>query len=119
MAQSPHQKSGERRKHCQKMDRLHLDLVGPLSVPSAHGSCTYFQSGIDVGTRHSFVNVLKSKSDVLTVSKALISTLEVDSETTSKCLRTDGGGEYVSAAWQHFSHEKGFVHELTAPYRYG
>ena len=70
---------------------------------------------MDVGTRLSFVNLLKSKSDALTISKALISALEVDRETTLKCLRTDGGGEYVSAAWQNFSQEKGFLHELTAP----
>lgn len=60
--------------------------------------------------------MLKSKTDALTLSKALISALEIDSETILKSLRTDDGGEYMSPAWQHFSQEKGFAHELTAPY---
>ena len=116
MAQSPHKHESETSQHCKKMDRMHLDLVGPLGIPSAHGSCSYFQSGIDVGTRLSFVNLLKAKNDALSVSKVLIQALETESETPLKSLRTDGGGEYVSAAWSEYVKTKGISHELTAPY---
>ena len=76
MAQSPHKHESETSQHCKKMERMHLDLVGPLGIPSAHGSCSYFQSGIDVGTRLSFVNLLKAKNDALSVSKVIIQALE-------------------------------------------
>ena len=116
MAQSPHPAENEDSQKCGKLDRIHLDLVGPLSLKSHHGGYSYIQTGIDVGTRLSFVNLLKSKGDALPVSKAAIAALEVESDTNLKSLRTDGGGEYVSAAWKQYAQVKGFTHELTAPY---
>ena len=116
MAQNPHKHVDESAKECGKLDRLHLDLVGPMAATSRHGSFTYFQAGIDVGTRLSFVNLLKRKSDALAVSKIAIAALEVESKTNLKSLRTDGGGEYTSAAWQSYVQEKGISHQLTAPY---
>ena len=99
MGQTPHKHVDESTMECGKLDRLHLDLVGPMAATSRHGSFDYFQAGIDVGTRLSFVNLLKRKSDALTVSKVAIAALEVESNTNLKSLRTDGGGEYTSAAW--------------------
>ena len=78
MAQSPHKHVHDDNQQCGKMDRVHLDLVGPLTVISAHGAYSYFQAGIDVGTRLSFVNLLKKKSDALAVSKVAIAALEAD-----------------------------------------
>ena len=98
------------------MDRIQLDLVGPMGVPSKHGGHIYFQTGMDIGTRLSSVSLLKSKSDALRVSQASIEALEVESNTKLKSLRTDGGGEYTSAAWKSFADQKGFTHQLTAPY---
>ena len=116
MAQSPHHANSEDSQNLAKMDRIQLDLVGPMLVPSKHGKFTYFQSGMDVGTRMSFINLLKSKSDALKVSKTTIHALELESQTKLKSLRTDGGGEYVSAEWKVFADEKGFTHQLTALY---
>lgn len=116
MAQTSHKHVDESAKECGKLDRLHLDLVGPMAATSRHGSFNYFQAGIDVGTRLSFVNLLKRKSDALAVSKVAIAALEVESKTNLKSLRTDGGGEYTSAAWQSYVQEKGISHQLTAPY---
>ena len=116
MAQSPHQHVNEDNQRCGKMDKIHLDLVGPLAVISAHGAYSYFQAGIDVGTRLSFVNLLQRKSDALAISKVAIAALECEAKTNLKSLRTDGGGEYVSAAWKQFVQDKGIRHELTAPY---
>ena len=98
------------------MDKIHLDLVGPMAVHSRHGSFQYFQAGIDVGTRLSIVTLLRKKSDALTVSKVAIASLEVEAKTNLKSLRTDGGGEYTSAAWKSYVQDKGISHELTAPY---
>ena len=72
MAQLPHRKVGEGTEACHKMDRIHIDLVGPLAVPSAHGEFSYFQSGMEVGCRLSIVNLLKVKSDALSVSKVTL-----------------------------------------------
>ena len=116
MAQSPHDANSDDSQNLAKMDRIQLDLVGPMGVHSKHGGYTYFQSGMDIGTRLSFVSLLKSKSDAFLVSKASIEALEVESNTKLKSLRTDGGGEYSSAAWKDLADKKGFTHQLTAPY---
>lgn len=116
MAQSPHDFASETSQHCTKFDRLHLDLMGPLGLPSAHGSCSYFQTRTDVGTRLSFVNFLKAKSDALLVSKVLSQALETKSKTNLKSLRNDRGGECVFAAWNNCVQIKGISYELIAPY---
>ena len=72
MAQGSHKPNKDKPESCQKLDRLHLDLVGPMRVPSEHGQFMYFQSGIDVGTRMSFVSLLKTKGEAFKASKPLI-----------------------------------------------
>ena len=99
MSQSPHKHVSESTEACYKMDRIHLDLAGPMAVASHHGGYLYFQSGMEVGCRLSFVNLLKHKRDALAVSKVAIVALESESGKSLKSLRTDGGGGYVSAAW--------------------
>ena len=49
-----------------------MDLVGPLVVVSANGGYQYFQSGIEVSTRVSFVSLLKKKSEALEVTRDLV-----------------------------------------------
>ena len=92
MGQSPHKAVGDDTHSCHKMDRVHLDLVGPFAVSSAHGGYTYFQSGIEVATRLSFVNLLKKKSEALEKSKIAFGHLENESGLKLKSMRTDGGG---------------------------
>ena len=45
-----------------------------------------------MGTRLSFVSLLKKKSDVLAISKVAIAALESEANTNLKSLRTDGEG---------------------------
>ena len=71
---------------------------------------------MEVGCRLSFVNLMKRKIDALDVSKVAIAALESEARKSLKSLRTDGGGEYVSAAWGQYARQKGITHELTAPY---
>ena len=116
MAQLPHARIVEERGGVQVMDKMHLDLVGPMAVKSMNGGYTYVQTGIEVASRLSFVSLLKNKSEALKVSKVLIKSLEVESGKPLKILRTDGGGEYASQEWKDFAGESGLTHELTAPY---
>ena len=116
MSQLPHQRVSESTSDCHKMDRVHLDLAGPMAVASHHGGYSYFQAGMEMGCRLSFVNLLRHKSDALAVSKVAIAALESDSGQSLKSLHTDGGGEYISVAWGEYTRGKGIDHQLTAPY---
>ena len=115
MAQRSHKPNNEESTDCAPLDRVHLDLVGPMAPSSKHGGYTYFQSGIDVGSRLSFVSLLRTKGEAFAAYKPLITALEVEARTNLKTLRTDGGGEYISGEWKAFAQEKGFQHQLTAP----
>ena len=42
--------------------------------------------------------------------------MEVEARTNLKSLRTDGGGGYIYREWKAFAKDKGFQHQLTAPY---
>ena len=86
-----------------KLDRIHLDLVGPFLTRSANGQYEYFQTMIDAGTRVSCVSLLKRKSEALVQTQALITALEVDSGQKVKVVRTDGGGEYSNAHYRRRS----------------
>ena len=119
LSQSPHKSISESTLNCtEKLDRIHMDLVGPISVVSHHGGFRYFQSCIEVSTRLSVVSLLKNKSEALTVSRVVIAQLESESGKRLKTLRTDGGGEYNSTEWRAFATIPGheFDHQFTAPY---
>ena len=116
MARGSHKAHTIQPEACQKLGRIHLDLVGPMSTVNKHGQFMYFQSGIDVGTRMSFVSLLKSKGEAFDASKPLITALEVEARTNLKSLRMDEGGEYISHEWKAFAKDKGFHHQLIAPH---
>ena len=119
LSQSSHQPESVSTKMCkQKLERVHMDIVGPIAVLSNHGRFQYFQSSIDVATRYSVVSLLKLKSDALSAAKKSLSMLESESGNRLKSLRTDGGGEYTSSEWKAYSEMPGheFDHQTTAPY---
>ena len=85
-------------------------LVGPSAISSAHGGYTYFQSGFEVATRLSFVNLLKKKSEALDKSKQAFCHLENESGIKLWSMRNDRGGECVSAEWKSYLQSKDIIH---------
>jgi len=94
---------------------IHSDVCAPMSVDSL-GNSRYFVTFIDDFSRFCHVYLLKRKSEVLTKFK------EFHAEVTNllgkrvKVLRTDNGGEYVSAEFEQYLKEHGIRHEVTTPY---
>ena len=94
---------------------IHSDVCGPMSVDSLENS-RYFVTFTDDFSRFCHVYFLKRKSEVLTKFK------EFHAEVTNllgkrmKVLRTDNGGEYVSAEFEQYLKEHGIIHEVTTPY---
>ena len=73
LSQCPHKGISESSLDCkEKLDRIHLDLVGPISVVSHHGGVKSFQSCIELRTSLSGVSLLKKKSEALKVSRVKI-----------------------------------------------
>ena len=98
----------------QKLQLVHSDVCGPMSVTSLGGS-RYFVTFTDDYTRCSRVYFLKRKSEVLEKFK------EFESEATNSTglrimtLRTDNGGEYTSREFEAYLKMKGIRHEVTVP----
>lgn len=61
--------------------------------------------------------LIKAKSEVLEVFKRFETSTETESGKVIKILRTDGGGEYTSLAFDEFCKNEGIKHEVIAPYR--
>jgi Reverse transcriptase (RNA-dependent DNA polymerase)/gag-polypeptide of LTR copia-type/Integrase core domain/GAG-pre-integrase domain/Domain of unknown function (DUF4219) len=98
-----------------KLELVHSDVCGPMSVPSL-GGARYFVTFIDDFTRCCRVYFLKHKSEVLDKFKEYESEVTNKSGQKIKTIRTDNGGEYTSREFENFLKLKGIRHELTVPY---
>ncbi|WVZ24094.1 hypothetical protein V8G54_002638 [Vigna mungo] len=102
-----------RSKEC--LDVVHADICGPLETPSLAGN-RYFVVFVDEFSRMCWAFMIKAKSEALEIFKKYVVNVERESGKTLKILRTDGGGEFTSHAFELFCQEKGITHEVTAPY---
>ena len=98
-----------------KLQLIHSDVCGPMQTESIGGR-KYFVTFIDDYSRCCAVYFLRHKSEVLDKFK------EFEAVTTNECdqrigiLRTDNGGEYLSAEFEAYLKSKGIRHQLTVPY---
>eukprot|EP00794_Sanderia_malayensis_P002886 gene2886-biopygen2372 len=97
----------------QLLELVHSD-VGIVNVDSVGGSRYYVTFIVDF-SRYTVVHFLKKKSEVLDKFKEFVAVMENLTEKKVKALRTDNGGEYISAAFQQFCSNHGIRREFTIP----
>lgn len=97
------------------LEIVHLDLCGPIQVPSLAGN-QYFITFIDDFTRNTWVYFLKNKSEVFENFQNFKALVENQSGLRIKVLRTDRGGEYISKEFLCFCRENGIHKQFTARY---
>ncbi|QRV77536.1 Retrovirus-related Pol polyprotein from transposon TNT 1-94 [Ceratobasidium sp. AG-Ba] len=83
------------------LELLHSDLHGPTTV-QAMGGMSYFAVTIDDNFHNVFVHLLRNKRDHPARFKELKASIENITGRQIKHLRTDGGGEYSSNAFEVF-----------------
>jgi hypothetical protein len=76
-----------------KFDLLHLDIWGPLAIPSVHGH-RYFLTIVDDHTRFVWIILLKQKSEVAIKLQHFITLIENQYTTVPKIIRSDNGPEF-------------------------
>ncbi|CAI5964099.1 unnamed protein product [Closterium sp. NIES-65] len=94
---------------------VHMDVCGPMRHASK-GGARFLLVMLDDATRMCWTRLLKAKGDV---AKAIQEwALEVcdDDKKRIKCIRTDGGGEFVNAELEKWMKCKGIKHDVTTPY---
>nr|GFC23499.1 retrovirus-related Pol polyprotein from transposon TNT 1-94 [Tanacetum cinerariifolium] len=79
----------------QRIELLHTDVYGLISVASIGRSC-YYVTFIDDSSRKVWVYFLKNKSEVFNTFKKWKAIVENETNLQVKCLKSDNGGEYSS-----------------------
>lgn len=97
------------------LDLLHTDVCGPLPVPSLSGA-RYFVTVLDDASKLSIVKPVVHKSDVSAAVQSIINMLETRTGKRVKTVRSDRGGEYLSASFQEYCQKQGIVHQTSSPY---
>lgn len=94
---------------------IHSDVWGPSPHLSMDGF-RYYVLFIDGCTRYTWIFPMKNKIEVFAYFQSLCAFVSNQFNCTIKCLRSDGGGEYVNHKFKTFLTEKGISHQLSCPY---
>ena len=93
---------------------VHSDVCGKMNATSLSGG-EYFLTFIDDNTRFTWIYVLDHKDEVFPCFLEWKAHVERSTGRKLKTLRTDNGGEYVSADFEKRLKKEGVRHELTVP----
>jgi hypothetical protein len=94
---------------------VHSDVCGPMPTQSIGGS-KYFVTFIDDLTRYTRVYFLKQKSEVLEKFQEYAALVSNQTGNRIKILRSDNGGEYISAMFEKFCSDEGIQRQLSVPH---
>ncbi|GLI67090.1 hypothetical protein VaNZ11_011292 [Volvox africanus] len=109
----PHASTGTVTKN--RLELVHMDLCGPLSVESAGGK-SYFVTFYDDFTKFSSVSLVSQKSEVPKIVREALVLWEHHTGDKVQRVHTDRGTEYVNNELSNVFREFGIFHEKTAPY---
>ena len=93
---------------------VHSDVCGKMNAKSLSGG-EYFLTFIDDNTRYVWIYILKHKDEAFPCFLEWKAQVERSTGRKLKTLRTDNGGEYVSADFEKCLKKEGVRHELTVP----
>ena len=97
------------------LDLIHSDVMGPMEEASLSGS-RYVLLFTDDRSRFKHCYILQQKSEVFEKFREYRALLERETGRRIGRLRTDGGGEYISAQFLAYLREAGIVKETSTPY---
>ena len=108
MIRGPFQKGHQHAEQC--LGRLHLDICGPLDVPSLGGN-HYFCILVDDRMGYIWYHPVARKSDFSAWFMNMDRMFHNHFDTHVKTLRSDGGGEYINNLLESYCAENGIVME--------
>jgi hypothetical protein len=90
-------------------DLIHMDIWGPLSIPSMSGH-RYFLTVVDDKSRFTWIYLMKYKSETSTLVKKFVSMIKTQFQAQVKSIRTDNGNEFKLV---DFFIEHGIFHQCS------
>lgn len=112
MAKSPFVRQRERATELLAL--VHSDVCGPFSE-TARGGYLYFVTFTDDYSRYGSVFLMKHKSETFEKFKEFRHEVEKQTGKSIKALRSDRGGEYLSAEFLNYLKENGILSQWTPP----
>ncbi|KAJ0524708.1 putative RNA-directed DNA polymerase [Helianthus annuus] len=97
------------------LERLHMDLFGPVNVKSITGDY-YCLVVTDDYSRFSWVSFLKPKDKTFDSLMALFKRIENLYQRSISRIRSDNGTEFKNSKMEKFCDERGILYEFSAPY---
>jgi len=97
------------------LDLIHSDIWGPAQLSSLGGN-RYFVTFVDDCSRKMWIYFVKLKSQAFDVFLNFQKMVELESGRKIKILRTDGGGEYASRAFDDYCATNGIQRQYTCSY---
>ncbi|XP_019425060.1 PREDICTED: uncharacterized protein LOC109333936 [Lupinus angustifolius] len=90
-------------------DLVHMDIWGPLQIPSIHGH-KYFLTIVDDFTRHTWLFLMFSKAETRNIIINFIHFVYIQYNTHVKTIRSDNGKEFLMS---DFYANSGIVHQTS------
>ncbi|MCO5590542.1 hypothetical protein L7F22_044513 [Adiantum nelumboides] len=97
------------------LEIVHSDIWGPCVHATPNG-CRYFVTFTDDYSRMTWVYFLKAKSKAFEVFLEFKVMVEKENGCHIKCLRKDGGGEYMSHSFDDYLREQSIRRQITCRY---
>ena len=95
------------------IERVHMDLCGPMPIPSLGGGARYVLTFIDDYSRYATIYFLTNKSNTFENFLRFKALVEWQTGNKLKTLCSDGGGEYSSHEFHDYLADNGICHEMT------
>ena len=99
-----------------KLEKLHMDTVGPFSKPISINHDRYFVSIVDEWTKYLWAVPVKSKDMISSKVCTLLTQVMTETRATIRCIRSDNGTEFVNKTFQRFLQRFGIRHERSNPH---
>lgn len=97
------------------LEVVHSDVWGPAKTASM-GGCRYYVTFIDDYTHKVWVYFMKEKSEVFSHFQHFKAMVEKQTRKYVQCLRSDGGGEYISNEFSSFLKKHGIQRQFSCRY---
>ena len=97
------------------LEVVHSDVWGPSPITSLLGF-NYYVLFVDDYTCFTWLFLVKSKSEVLSMFKHFKNMVETQDNSKLKILRIDNGFEYTNAEFQYYCSAHGILHQSSCPH---
>ncbi|XP_070057172.1 uncharacterized protein [Nicotiana tomentosiformis] len=96
------------------LEPIHMDLCGPMRVPSKGGK-RYIFVIVDDYSRFTWTLFLRTKDETFEMFVAFVKKIQVKMESKVACIRSDHRTEFDNAKFDEFCSENGITHNFSAP----